>query len=66
MLYLVHKTLNITCDCFFFFFFFDNLIRFEIFKATWDVPVKNNNDENNNDATLLAKFFCLSLYGKME
>ena len=26
----------------------DNLIRFGT--ATWDVPGKNNNDENNNDA----------------
>ena len=31
------------------------MIRFEILKAIWDVPGKNNIDENNNDATLLAK-----------
>ena len=31
------------------------MIRFEILKAIWDVPGKNSIDENNNDATLLAK-----------
>ena len=31
------------------------MVRFEILKAIWDVPVKNNNDENNSHATFLAK-----------
>ena len=30
------------------------------------MPGKNNNDENNNDATFLAKLFRSLLYGKME
>ena len=39
----------------------DNLIRFEILKAIWDLPGNNNDDENNNDATFLAKLFCIIL-----
>ena len=39
------------------FFSEHNLIRFEIFKAIWDIPSKNNNHENNNYASFLAKFF---------
>ena len=35
-------------------------------KAIRDVPGKNNDDENNNDATFLAKLFCSSFYQKME
>ena len=40
----------------------DNLIRFEILKAIWNVPSKNNNDENNKDAPFLAKLFHSSRY----
>ena len=34
--------------------------------AIWDVPGKNNNNENNIDPTFLAKLFRSSLYQKME
>ena len=44
----------------------DDLIKFEVLKTIWDVPGKNNNDENNNDATFLAKFFRSSFYRKNE
>ena len=43
----------------------DNLIRFEMIKAVWYVPGKNNNNENSNDATFLAKLFRSSFYWKM-
>ena len=34
--------------------------------AICDVPGKNNNDENNNNATFLANLFRSSFYQKME
>ena len=37
----------------------DNLIRFEMC-AIWDVPGKNNNDENKKDATFPVNLFCSS------
>ena len=43
----------------------DNLIRFEMC-AIWDVPGKNNNDENKKDATFPVNLFCSSFYQKME
>ena len=43
-----------------------NLIRFEILKVIWNKLGKNNNDENNNDATFLAKLFRSSFCRKME
>ena len=43
-----------------------NLIRFEILKAIWDEPAKNNNDKNNTDAPFLARLFRSSCYRKME
>ena len=33
--------------------------------AIWDVPGKNNNDENNTDASFLANLFRASFYQKM-
>ena len=59
---MVNKTANFTWG----FFPEDNLIRLGILKAIWDVPVKNKNDENNNDVAFLAKLFRLSFYRKME
>ena len=44
----------------------DNLIRFEILKAIWDVPGKNNNDKNNTDTAFLTTLFRSSFYRKME
>ena len=44
-------------------FFFLKIIRFEILKAIWDVPGKNNNDEYN---AFLAKFLRSSFYRKIH
>ena len=61
-LYLVNKSANFTWH----FFPEDNLIRFEILKAIWGVPGKNNSDKNDTDTAFLAKLFRSSLYQKME
>ena len=34
--------------------------------AIWDVPGKNNNDENNTDASFLANLFRASFYQKWD
>ena len=39
---------------------------YQVYKAIWGKPGKNNNDENNNDATFLAKLFRSLFYQKME
>ena len=57
---LVNKTTNLRKI-----FFPDNLIRFEMC-AIWGLPGKNNNYENNIDATFLGNLFRSSFYQKME
>ena len=47
-------------------FFFLKIIRFEILKAIWDVPGKNNNDEYNADTTFPAKLLHSSFYPKIH